>query len=159
MFDFYKKNIILAPVNGQIVEIESVDDFMFSQKIIGDGLAIKPLDGQILAPCKGTVECILIEKHALFISCEDKTQILIHFGLDTVEMKGEGFECHVCVKQNIKIGDLLMSVDLEKIKKNKKDDTVIVVIPQNKNIDIIHKNTGQCLAAKTPLFKYKKFCI
>lgn len=157
MYDLSKENIILAPVNGKIVEIEKVNDIVFNQKIIGNGLAIKPSDGTVLAPCNGTVECILSEKHAIFISCEDKTKILLHFGLDTFKMNGDGFNYNVCVNQKIKIGDLLATIDLDKIKKNKKDDIIIVVLPKNNNTNIVYKNSGNCIAAKTTLFRYQKY--
>ncbi len=156
--NFFKKQQILAPVNGIIVDIENVNDVVFSKKIIGDGLAIRPFDGTVCSPCDGTIECILLEKHALFINCKDRTKILIHLGLDTVEMKGKGFNCFVSEKQNIKAGQLLTTMDLDLIKAHNKDDIVVVAMINDTlhTSNIIYKNSGVCLANKTVLFKYKK---
>lgn len=154
LFNCSKKNIIFSPVNGNIIDIESVDDPLFSKKTIGNGLAIKPSDGHILSPCCGTINCILIEKHALFVLCEDKTQILLHLGLDTVDLNGYGFNCLVSLNQKVNIGDLLIIMNLKTIKQCKKDDTILVVIPNDNKRNIVYKNKGQCLAGKTTLFKY-----
>lgn len=152
-----KKQQIFAPVDGTILNIEEVNDVIFNQKFVGDGLAVKPSNGTILAPCNGTVECILIEKHALFISCDDKTKILVHLGIDTVELKGKGFHCAVTEKQKIKTGQLLSTINLDIIRTHNKDDTVIVVITKDSASasKIVFKNTGTCSAGKTVLFKYK----
>lgn len=151
-----KINKIFSPVNGYIIDLESVNDILFKSKKVGDGIAIKPSDGYIVSPCNGQVEYILPEKHALFISCVDNynTQILLHIGLDTVEMNGDGFNCLVFQNQKVKVGDPLMVVDLKKIKQYKKDDTIILVIPNN-NIKIQNKNSGYCQVSKTILFQYK----
>lgn len=154
---YLKTNLIFSPVNGNIIDIENIPDQIFNKKIIGDGLAVKPSDGNILSPCNGIIEYILAEKHAIFMSCENKTSLLLHIGLDTVEMNGKGFNCLVTPKQKIKIGDPLINIDLKKISEHNKDDTIILVIPKNNNVKIIYKNSGKSEASKTILFTYKKY--
>lgn len=148
---------LYAPVNGTIVSIEFVNDRLFSRKIIGDGLAIVPSDGNIFAPCKGKVEYVLKEKHAIFILTTDGTEILIHLGLDTFKMNGDGFDCFVSNNQKINVGDLLIKMDLDKINEQRKDTIVTVVITKSSNKEIIKKNRGDCIAKKTKLFTYSKY--
>lgn len=150
----YNTKTLYAPVNGTIVNIELVNDKLFSKKIIGNGLAIIPSDGNILAPCNGTVKYVLSEKHAIFISTTDGTEVLIHLGLDTFEMNGDGFDCFVTNNQKIKIGDLLIKMDLYKIKQLGKDSIVTTVMTKNSEKEIIKKNRGNCIAGKTKLLTY-----
>ncbi len=154
----HSEHIIFSPATGDIINIEDIKDPVFNQKLIGDGLAIKPLHGEIFSPCNGNVVHILKEKHAIFISCDDGTLILIHIGIDTVEMNGNGFNCLVEERQQVNVGDALIQIDLNKIKEHNKDDTIITLIinENNENIkNISFKNSGHCFAGKTVLFKYK----
>lgn len=114
MFNFFsKKNKdieVFAPIKGKVVDITEVPDQVFAEKMMGDGVAIEPAEDTIKAPCDGRVALISGTKHAVAIECEG-VEILMHIGLDTVELNGEGFEVHVKVDDMVKKGDPLISFD------------------------------------------------
>lgn len=104
------------PINGEIIKIEDIPDPVFAQKMMGDGFGIIPTDGQVYAPADGSVVSIFPTKHAIGMKMESGIEYLIHFGLDTVNLKGEGFTSHVKDGQEIKAGDLILEVDLDQVK-------------------------------------------
>ena len=110
------KKFILAPLTGKVVPLEQVPDAVFSQKILGDGVAIIPEDGKIYAPVNGEVASVAETLHAYGFTSDDDLEILIHIGLDSVALKGEGFTSHVQVGDMVKAGDLIAEVDLEFLK-------------------------------------------
>ncbi len=105
-----------AHLNGTIVNIEDVEDDVFSQKILGGGIAIEPKEGRLYAPCDGRVDSVAGTKHAVNILSSDGAEVLLHIGIDTVKLGGKHFEAHVTDGQEIKKGDLLISFDIEAIK-------------------------------------------
>lgn len=147
---------IYCPVNGVIVDIKEVNDPVFSEKIIGDGVAIKPDDGIIVSPCNGTIEHISSTKHAVAITSSKGLQILIHLGIDTVELQGKGFECFIKRGQSVKRGERMVSMDLDYISKMNKDCIIAIIIVNKQKFEITDKNSGKCIAGKTKLFKYKE---
>lgn len=122
MFGFFKnrkkdkKHVLGAPAAGKAVSLKEVNDPTFSEGILGDGVAVIPSDGKIFAPADGTIGMIFETLHAVSLTTEYGAEILIHVGLDTVKLKGEGFESHVKAGDTVKKGDLLLTVDLEKVK-------------------------------------------
>lgn len=109
------KNIV-SPLDGAVVSIESVPDSVFSQKILGDGCAIIPESGKIHSPVDGVISSIAETNHAFGFSSDDGLEVLVHFGLETVSLKGEGFKPHVKVGDRVKKGDLVCEVDLDFLK-------------------------------------------
>lgn len=107
---------LFAHMNGTVVPLENVEDDVFSQKILGDGIAIEPKEGKLFAPCDGKIDSVFDTKHAINIVSADNTEILLHIGIDTVKLEGKHFETHVSDGQNIKKGDLLISFDMQAIK-------------------------------------------
>lgn len=105
-----------AHMNGTIVNIENVEDDVFSQKILGDGIAIEPSVGKLFAPCDGRIDSIFDTKHAVNILSSDGVEVLLHIGIDTVKLNGKYFEAHVSDGQEIKKGDLLITFDMDAIK-------------------------------------------
>ena len=94
MFDFLKKNKkleLLAPMTGELVKLEDVPDEAFSKKLMGDGIAINPTNDLVVAPCEGQIIQIFDTNHAVGIETKEGVEILIHIGIDTVNLKGEGF--------------------------------------------------------------------
>ncbi len=89
-------------MNGTVVPLENVADDVFSQKILGDGIAIEPQEGKLFAPCDGTIDSVFDTKHAVNIVSANNTEILLHIGIDTVKLEGKHFEAHVSDGQNIK---------------------------------------------------------
>ena len=110
-----KNNKLYAPLKGEAVLLENIEDPMFAQKILGDGIAIEPSEGKVYSPADGTVSMIADTKHAIGINTQDGLELLIHIGLDTVTLKGAPFTAHVAAGDHVKKGDLLLDADLEKI--------------------------------------------
>jgi beta-glucoside PTS system EIICBA component len=133
-----KTNIenIHSPLNGKLVSLTDVPDPVFSQKMMGDGFAIIPTDGKVVAPVKGEVIQLFESKHAIGIKSEQGLEILIHIGLNTVELNGEGFETLVEVGQTVNAGDTLIKVDLELLKEKSYDVITPVIIT---NMDKVNK--------------------
>lgn len=130
MLNFFNKKIdknLYAPVSGHCVSLESVNDPVFSSKMMGDGFAIKPQETIISAPCDGTISMIFDTKHAFGIKAKDGKEILVHIGIDTVNLKGQGFEAMKSVNEKVKVGDPVVKVDLALIEKTH-DSTVMVVV-------------------------------
>ena|SRR5690554_3143643 len=109
---------ILAPVNGKIIPITEVPDPVFSEKMMGEGIAFIPVDGKFCSPVNGKVIQVFPTKHAIGIVADDGTEILIHIGLETVALKGEGFTTAVEVGEKVVAGQLLVDVDLDYIRKH-----------------------------------------
>ena len=108
--------VMCSHLNGTVVRIEDVEDDLFSQKILGDGIAVEPSEGKLYAPCDGKVDSVFDTKHAINILSTDGAEVLLHIGIDTVKLGGKHFEAHVTDGQEIKKGDLLISFDIEAIK-------------------------------------------
>ncbi len=106
------KITVFSPVSGTIVSLDDVPDTVFSDRVLGDGCAVIPTDGRILSPANGTISSVAETKHAYGITSDDGLEILVHFGLETVALKGEGFKCHVKEGDKVKTGDLIAEVDL-----------------------------------------------
>ncbi|MGX7262361.1 beta-glucoside-specific PTS transporter subunit IIABC [Enterococcus crotali] len=106
---------VAAPIKGQIVPLAEVEDGMFSEEILGKGFAVKPAEGVVYAPVSGTVTAIFDSKHAIGLTSDSGVELLIHIGIDTVQLNGDGYEYFVEKGQKIKLGDKLIEFDLEKI--------------------------------------------
>lgn len=104
---------VTAPVSGKIVALSQVPDPVFSDKVLGDGIAIIPSEGKIYSPVTGTVASVAATRHAYGFSCENGVEILVHFGLETVGLQGEGFTPHVKEGDQVKAGDLVAEVDMK----------------------------------------------
>ena len=102
----------LAPLEGKIISLEEVPDQVFSQKFMGDGFAIVPKSGEVVSPVDGIIETFFPTKHAIGIKADNGTEILIHFGVDTVNLNGEGFTAHAKQGDRVTAGQKLLSVDL-----------------------------------------------
>ncbi len=130
-----------SPVSGEIKELSRVSDKVFSDKILGDGCAIIPKDGKIHSPVDGVVSNVSDTFHAYAIESNEGFEILVHIGIDTVKLKGEGFKSHVKNGDKVKTGDLIAEVDLEFLKsKNIDITTPVIVCNLNENLKIIHES-------------------
>lgn len=108
----------MAPANGEIVPIEEVPDPVFGQKMMGEGVAVLPTGGDISAPVDGKIVQVAPTKHAVGIQTEDGTEILIHVGLETVALKGEGFTSFVNEGDEVTVGQKLLEVNWDFVKEN-----------------------------------------
>ncbi|MBA1393751.1 PTS glucose transporter subunit IIA, partial [Lactobacillus sp. XV13L] len=118
-----------SPVSGQLEELAAVDDDVFSQKMVGDGFAVVPKDGKIVAPVDGTIVTVMDTKHAITMkSAAGGLEILLHFGIDTVDLKGAPFDVMVHSGQGVKRGDVLAQMDIAAIKSAGKGIDVITTV-------------------------------
>lgn len=138
MFNLFKSKgmKIDTPVDGRIFNLKEVSDPVFSEKMMGDGFAVEPKNGKICAPVKGTIKSVFPTLHALTMEAENGVDILIHIGLDTVELNGEGFSTVVQEGQKINLGDPLIHVDLNFLANKKKENSVMVVFPEMKDKEL-----------------------
>lgn len=119
---------VLAPVNGRVIPLSEVKDEAFAGGVLGSGAAIIPENGNICAPCSGTISAMYPTGHAVGIQSGAGAEILIHIGMDTVSMNGDGFEIKVKEGQAVRAGDLLVCADLEKIQAAGLDITTPVIV-------------------------------
>lgn len=120
MFGLFKKkekfHTLVSPAKGKAVSLKEVPDPTFSDGILGDGAAVIPEEGKFYAPADGKIDMVFDTLHAISMTTDFGAEVLIHVGLDTVQLKGEGFESHVKAGDAVKKGQLLLTADLEKIK-------------------------------------------
>jgi len=109
-------DVFHAPIKGKLLELKHVPDKVFSQKMMGDGFAIEPANGTVVAPVNGKINVLFPTKHAIGITSENGREVLIHFGIDSVNLQGEGFEALVKEGQEVRAGQPLLKVDLESVK-------------------------------------------
>lgn len=133
---------IIAPLTGRLLNLEEVPDPVFSQKLMGEGMAIEPTEGTIVAPIDGQVIQIFHTKHAIGLrSAATGIELLIHIGLETVNMKGEGFEVHVNEGQKVQVGDKLITANLSLIKEKAASTITPIIITNSDIVDKIDKAT------------------
>lgn len=155
-FNFFKKEPVdfYTPVSGRIIPLEEVPDPVFSQKMMGDGLAVVPTARDIVSPVKGTVILVAATKHAVGLRADDGTEILIHVGLETVALEGKGFNVAVKDGDKVSAGQRLMEIDWEYISTNAKSTITPIVITNsqdgNKQYTFTEEKEG--IAGKTVLF-------
>ncbi|MDY0407504.1 PTS glucose transporter subunit IIA [Virgibacillus soli] len=127
-----QSEVLIAPLNGKIVPLEEVPDPVFSQKMMGEGAAIIPSEGKVVAPISGKIVQVPESKHAIGLESDNGTEILIHVGLETVALKGEGFEVKVSTGDTVTVGQSLIEFDLEYIRKEAKDIVTPIIITNSK---------------------------
>ncbi|WP_299034819.1 sucrose-specific PTS transporter subunit IIBC [uncultured Anaerococcus sp.] len=130
------KLTILNPVKGEVENIEKSVDATFASKMMGDGLAIKPAEGKLYAPMDCKVESIFSTGHAVTLSSKEGVNILIHIGVDTVNLEGKGFTKHVKDGDDIKAGDLLIEFDPDYIKDQGLSDQTMLIIMDSDDMEI-----------------------
>lgn len=144
---------IYAPITGKIVRIESVPDVVFSEKILGDGVAIKPISGQIVAPITGKITQLFETNHAFMIE-NDELEIFVHFGVGTT-LKKTQFIRHCEVSDEVEVGDLILEVDLNSLLDENQSTVTPVIISSLDTITNITKLTGEVIAGKSPIMFVK----
>ncbi|MEM8355596.1 PTS glucose transporter subunit IIA [Morganella morganii] len=147
---------IVAPLSGEIVNIEDVPDVVFAEKIVGDGIAIKPAGNKIVAPVDGTIGKIFETNHAFSIESDSGIELFVHFGIDTVELKGEGFKRIAEEGQRVQKGDLVLEFDLALLEEKAKSTLTPVVISNMDEIKEMTKMTGPVTVGETVVIKIKK---
>ncbi|MDT2828838.1 PTS transporter subunit IIBC [Enterococcus viikkiensis] len=128
----------VAPANGELILIDRVQDEVFSQKMMGEGFAVIPENGEIASPVAGTIVSIFPTKHAIGIKTDDEIEVLLHMGIDTVDLGGEAFEIKVREGEKVKAGEIVATADLAKIQASGKKTTMIVVFTNGDKIEDYH---------------------
>lgn len=147
---------ILAPINGKVIPLEQVPDPVFAEKIIGDGVAIQPSDGKIYSPVDGEITTVADTLHAYGFRTEDGIELLIHFGLETVALKGECFKAHVKAGDKVKAGQLIAEADMAYLKKREINPvTPILVCGGNDGMEL-QGHMGQVVHGKNAVITLKK---
>ncbi|MDO5085920.1 MAG: glucose PTS transporter subunit IIA, partial [Erysipelotrichaceae bacterium] len=138
------KEVIYAPCKGRVGDLSETPDDTFAKEMLGKGIVIFPTDTKFYAPFDGEVQFVFDTKHALGLTTSNQTEVLLHIGIDTVHLKGEGFHVYVEAGQKIKKGDLLVEIDLQYIKEHAKSEATPLVFTSLKPEEtIIVKKMGE----------------
>ncbi len=144
---------VYSVADGQVIALEQVKDPVFAQKMMGDGFAVEPANGNIVSPVTGTVSSIFPTKHALGLVTEAGLEVLVHIGLDTVSLEGKPFTVHVSEGQKVAAGDLLVTADLDAIRAAGRETSTVVVFTNAEAIKSVKLEQTGSLAAKTAVAK------
>lgn len=158
MFRWFRKReeVIVSPLTGNVRSLENVPDPVFAQKMMGDGFAIEPTDGVVVSPIHGEVVQVFPTKHAVGLRSDQGLEILIHVGIDTVHMNGEGFEAYVKAGDRVKAGDLLLSFDLTLVQQKAKSSLTPMVITNGDVVSECHReHTEKAERGSTVLMRVK----
>ncbi|AKX33766.1 PTS system, glucose-specific IIA component [Spiroplasma litorale] len=117
LFTKNKSLEVFSPVDGEIIDISKVEDEVFSEKMLGDGLAIIPSDDSFYSPIEGKLVTVFPSGHAYGILAKNGVEVLVHIGLDTVSLNGEGFDIKVKQNDSVQVGDLLAVVNIAEVSK------------------------------------------
>jgi len=142
-----KEVAIKAPLTGEFNDLSEVPDPVFAEKMMGDGFAITPSEGVVVSPVDGEIVQVFHTKHAVGIRSNEGLEVLIHVGLETVKLEGQGFEAHVTEGQKVKAGDQLLTFDLNYIKENAKSTITPVIFTNGDIAENIEINASGAIQA------------
>lgn len=147
---------LVSPAKGKAVPLSEVNDPTFADGLLGKGVAVVPAEGKIHAPADGTVEMMFETKHAVSLKTEYGTEILVHVGLDTVNLKGKYYEAHVQAGDAVKAGDLLISFDIDQIKAEGYDVVTPVLVCNTDDYASVDAVTGNDVEPGDTIIKITK---
>ncbi|MEA4914452.1 MAG: PTS glucose transporter subunit IIA [Christensenella sp.] len=150
----YTPGVVYAPLSGTCIPLDQVADPVFAGGMLGKGIGIEPDNGELLAPVDGIVTLIAKTKHALGITTADGAELLLHIGLDTVEMNGDGFQCYVQQNQSVTLGQRLMRFDLDKIRAAGHGTTLLVVVTNSFDLVNVEFDTQNPVRCREPIGHY-----
>ena len=133
----------ISPMQGTIIPLEEVEDQVFSKGLMGEGYAVDLKNSEIIAPFDGEVVMTFPTKHAYGLKRKDGIEVLIHLGMDTVELNGEGFECLVAVGDHVKQGDIIARVDLDYVRKHGKSLVSPIIFTSGQHIQLVQDKEVQ----------------
>lgn len=131
----------VAPMTGRVLDLDEVDDKVFADRLMGDGFAIELTESEVVSPVDGLVAMTYPSKHACGLKADSGEEILIHIGMDTVELEGKGFESFVEANQRVKKGDLLCKVDLDYVKNQGKSLVSPIIFTSGEKVKLLGKDT------------------
>ena len=152
---FKRNKQLLSVCDGSCAELSQIPDEAFSSGMLGQGVAVFPKSNRFFSPVNGRVESIAESRHAYTILSEDGPELLIHIGVDTVQLRGEGFNPLVLPGQRVRAGDPLADVDLQKITDRGLSTVTAVLITNHEDIEILEYGYGQVAGGKTPILTYR----
>ena len=157
MFEKNAKTISLKAVeDGRTIPMDEVNDQTFAQELLGPGIAIVPSNGTVVSPINGTIATVMDTKHAVCIQGEDGLELIVHAGLDTVELNGKYYQTYKEIGDQVKAGDVLLEFDLEEITKAGYDVTTPIVITNLGDYKITKCLTGQLVKAGEEVIQLTK---
>ena len=134
---------LYVPMKGQVLDVGQSADEVFASKALGDGVAINPAEGMVCAPCDGTISLLFPTKHAVGITSETGVEVLIHIGINTVQLDGQGFEAFVAQGDKVKKGHKLIAADLDLIREKGLNPQTMMILPEGGNLDVTVYPGGQ----------------
>ena len=152
---FGQSKTVLTPIRGKVLAQADIPDETFAQGILGPGCGIEPTGKTVYAPFDGTVEQVASTLHAIGITSDDGIELLIHVGMDTVEMQGKGFTALVKEEQKVKAGTALLKVDLDAIRAANHPTTTAIIVTNADDLPKLHIIAGGIVSTGTPLFKFE----
>ncbi|MHB9863202.1 glucose PTS transporter subunit IIA [Streptomyces sp. YIM S03343] len=151
-----KSTELAAPVAGRVVGLGEIEDPVFSSRALGEGVGIEPADGHVVAPVAGELITVANTGHAFGIRTADGIEVLIHIGIDTVQMKGDGFEVRVAVGQQVAVGDHLAEVDLDAVRAAGHPTVTLMTVLNTANVASVEPHAGQDVAVGAPVVTVRR---
>lgn len=158
MFNMLKKQFrLIAPISGKVLDLSRTPDPVFAQKLVGDGVAIEPTGDRVVAPVDGTLSLIFRTNHGFGITMDNGIEILVHIGIDTVELEGKGFVRMAVEGQKVKAGEPIIAINPQMIKENGYSLITLLLITNVSEIHEIKYNIDVSVeAGKDIVMSYKK---
>ncbi len=156
IFPETEKGVICSPLTGKAIPMSEVPDDTFAAEVLGKGMAVIPSEGKVVAPCHGEVSTLFDTKHAIGITTKDGVELLIHVGVNTVELNGKYYEAHVAQGDQVKPGQLLLTFDIQKIQEAGYPVATPVIIANTgdyKNVEGLKNGEIHCME---PLIKLEE---
>lgn len=151
-----KLDEIGAPVAGEAIASSEVNDPTFAEEMLGKGMAIKPASGRVVAPCDATVDMMFETGHAVSLTADNGAELLIHVGIDTVNLQGKHFTVHAAAGEKVKKGQLLIEFDREAIAAEGYDTVTPVVLCNSDDFATVEAVTGKTVAEGDAVLKIGK---
>ena len=150
-----KTECLIAPCTGKTVPLSAVPDEVFAAGILGEGIAIEPAEGRFFAPVCGKIESVTDSRHAFTLLSDAGVDILVHIGVDTVSLGGEGFVSHVSAGEAVRAGQLMAEADLALIRSRGLSAVCSVVVTEPEKIENIEYHPGSCTGGKDAIMCYQ----
>lgn len=144
---------LVAPLSGKIVPIDQVPDDVFSQKMLGDGIAVDPTTGAILAPCDGVITKVFGTNHAFTMKTAEGLELIVHFGVDTVNLGGVGFTRNAEQGAEVKAGDQILTADLAVLKESAKSIITSIVVSNMDTVSSLNAGSGDLSAGESVILE------
>lgn len=149
---------LFAPVDGELVNLKELPDQAFAEGMLGDGIAVKPASGSFVSPCDGVVSGVTESAHAYSITSADGLELLLHIGIDTVELKGEGFTPKVKLGDSLRKGDLIADVDLDFVKAKGYSTLTPLIVTNMEEVSMLERANvkGRVVGGKSVVMTVEK---